>query len=167
MKRKKIIFYLFFAVVAIFFSSCGPSEADLQIEDSLKGYWKPINEETGEACTGVPYYHFGDEAQGSTRYYTYSTTDTMVWEVRRRQLNIYYHESVEGYQVGYNQYNSRSLLHIRSTEGDQIKVSQMFYNGFQSDYILVRITPEAYYAIAGGNSEEEENNRPNNNDNTF
>ncbi|MBO4614293.1 MAG: hypothetical protein J5709_04180 [Bacteroidales bacterium] len=127
-------------------SGCGPSSNDLEWEATIKGYWKPINEETGELCTSIPYYHFGDSANGATKYYKYTKTDTMKWEIRRKQMNVYYSEAVKGYNVGYNQYNSRSLMHIRGINENEVKMSQLYNSGFQSDYKLVRITPEEFYS---------------------
>ena len=167
MKRYFIIIAI--AIVGLLTAACGPSKQDLQWEDALKGYWKPINEETGATCTSIPFYHFGDDANGSTRYYKYSRTDTMLWEVRRKQLNIYYKEAVDGYYIGYNQYNSRSLIHIREVSDTMILVSQLFNSGYQSDYALVRITPDDYYYATSINdtTKNPENNHENDNNNTF
>ena len=140
-------FTVILGVLALLFSvGCGPSKTDLEWEGVLKGYWKPLNEETGELCTSIPYYHFGDSAKGATKYYKYNYTDTMLWEIRRKQMNIYYDEAVDGYYIGYNQYNSRSLMHIRSVSENEVKMSQLFNSGYQTDYKLVRITPEEFYS---------------------
>ena len=101
---------------------------------------------------------FGDSANGASKYYKYNYTDTLKWEVRRKQMNIYYSKAVEGYYIGYNQYNSRSLMHIRKVEENEVSVSQLYNSGVQSDYKLVRITPEEFYSVygdttaSGGNS---------------
>ena len=131
----------------VFMSGCGPSKTDLEWEGVLKGYWKPLNEETGELCTSIPYYHFGDSAHGATKYYKYDYTDTMLWEVRRKQMNVYYEKAVDGYYIGYNQYNSRSMMHIREVSENEVRMSQIFNSGYQTDYKLVRITPEEFYSI--------------------
>lgn len=165
MKRYLVVFVV--ALIGLLSVKCGPSDLDLQWEDSLKGYWKPINEETGEICSSIPFYHFGDSAHGATRFYRYDRTDTMLWEVRRRQMNIYYEEAVDGYYIGYNQYNSRSLMHIRQVIDTMILVSQLFNSGFQSDYALVPITEEEFYTIKSIKPEEDTGNTGNNNDNTF
>lgn len=148
MKGKKFFILVAAAVSVMLFSfpGCGPSATDLEWEGTLKGYWKPVNEETGERYTAIPYYHFGDDAQGATKYYKYDTTDTMVWEIRRKQLNIYYKEAVSGYNIGYNQYNSRALIHIRKVAENEVLVSQLYNSGAQSDYKLLRITPEEFYS---------------------
>ena len=70
----------------------------------------------------------------------------MVWEIRRKQLNIYYKEAVSGYNIGYNQYNSRALIHIRKVAENEVLVSQLYNSGAQSDYKLLRITPEEFYS---------------------
>ncbi len=144
-KRVIILSAVVFSVLLMVFSGCGPSATDLEWEGTLKGYWKPVNEESGERYTAIPYYHFGDDAQGATKYYKYETTDTMVWEIRRKQLNIYYKEAVSGYNIGYNQYNSRALIHIRKIAENEVLVSQLYNSGAQSDYKLVRITPDDFY----------------------
>lgn len=164
MKRYLVVFVI--ALIGLLSVKCGPSDLDLQWEDSLKGYWKPINEETGEICSSIPFYHFGDSAKGATRFYRYESTDTMLWEVRRRQMNIYYEKAVDGYYIGYNQYNSRSLMHIRQVTDTMILVSQLFNSGFQSDYALVPITEEEFYTIKTISTEEESGNTGEEN-NTF
>ena len=145
-KRFLILLAVLVSVLVMLFPGCGPSAADLEWEESLKGYWRPVNEESGERYTAIPYYHFGDSAQGATKYYKYDTTDTMVWEIRRKQLNIYYKEAVSGYNIGYNQYNSRALIHIRKVAENEVLVSQLYNSGAQSDYKLLRITPEEFYS---------------------
>lgn len=164
---KHYIIVIAIATIGLMSVACGPSDLDLQWEDALKGYWKPINEESGEICTSIPFYHFGDDANGATRYYKYSKTDTMLWEVRRKQLNIYYKEAVDGYYIGYNQYNSRALMHIREVSDTIIRVSQLFNSGYQSDYALVRMTPEEFYYTTNINDTVVENNHENDNNNTF
>jgi hypothetical protein len=148
MMRRKILILLVIVlpVVLSFFSGCGPTATDREWEDSIKGYWKPVNEESGELCKTIPYYHFGDSAQGATKYYKNNYTDTMVWEIRRKQMNIYYKEAVSSYNIGYNQYNSRALIHIRKVAENEVLVSQLYNSGAQSDYKLVRITPEQFYS---------------------
>ena len=156
------------SMVLAFLSGCGPSKTDLEWEGVLKGYWKPLNEETGELCTSIPYFHFGDSAHGATKYYKYDYTDTMLWEIRRKQMNIYYEKAVDGYYIGYNQYNSRAMIHIRSVSENEVKMSQLFNSGLQSDYKLVRITPEEFYSVytdTTGNSSGSGENHPI--DNTF
>lgn len=137
---------LIFVLAALFTYGCGPSATDRELESSIKGYWKPINENSGELCTSIPFYHFGDSAKGATKYYKFDYTDTMLWEIRRRQMNVYYEEAVDGYYIGYNQYNSRALIHIRSISENEVRMSQLFNSGYQTDYKLVRITPEEFYA---------------------
>ncbi|MBR5982771.1 MAG: hypothetical protein IK025_03485 [Bacteroidales bacterium] len=150
MKRLMFILVIVLPAFIIGITSCGPSKTDLEWESVLKGYWKPLNEETGELCTSVPYYHFGDSANGSSKYYKYDYTDTMKWEIRRKQMNVYYEKAVDGYYIGYNQYNSRSLMHIRSVSENEVLMSQLYNSGVQSDYKLVRITPEEYYSVYTG-----------------
>lgn len=153
---KKLFLILTIALCSmalVFLSGCGPSKTDLEWEGVLKGYWKPLNEETGELCTSIPYYHFGDSAHGATKYYKYNYTDTMLWEIRRKQMNIYYEKAVDGYYIGYNQYNSRAMIHIRSVSENEVKMSQLFNSGLQSDYKLVRITPEEFYSVYSDTTE--------------
>ena len=150
MKRLIIILAIVLPAFVICTTSCGPSKTDLEWEEIMKGYWKPINEETGELCVSIPYFHFGDNANGSSKYYKYDYTDTMKWEVRRKQMNIYYEKAVEGYYIGYNQYNSRALMHVRSVSENEVLMSQLYNSGMQSDYKLVRITPEEYYSVYTG-----------------
>jgi hypothetical protein len=148
MKRFFLITILASMLIAMSIATgCGPSATDLEWEETLKGYWKPVNEETGELCTSIPYYHFGDDANGATKYYKYNYTDTMKWEVRRKQMNVYYTKAVDGYYIGYNQYNSRSLMHIRNVSQNEVSMSQLYNSGVQSDYKLVRITAEEFYSV--------------------
>jgi len=158
-----------FGVLALLFSvGCGPSRTDLEWEETIKGYWKPLNEETGELCTSIPYYHFGDSAKGATKYYKYDYTDTMLWEIRRKQMNIYYDKAVDGYYIGYNQYNSRSLMHIRSVSQNEVRMSQLYNSGYQTDYKLVRITPEEFYSVYTDTTENSSSGNENHViDNTF
>ncbi len=167
MKKLIIILAIVLPTFVICTTSCGPNRTDLEWESVLKGYWKPLNEETGELCVSIPYFHFGDSANGSSKYYKYDYTDTMKWEVRRKQLNIYYEKAVEGYYIGYNQYNSRALIHVRSVSENEVLMSQLYNSGVQSDYKLVRITPEEYYSVYTGGEDTTQNSGSHNIDNTF
>ena len=172
MAQMKVImsrFVLVMGVFAMLFAvGCGPSRTDLEWEETLKGYWKPLNEETGELCTSIPFYHFGDSAQGATKYYKYDYTDTMMWEIRRKQMNVYYKKAVDGYYIGYNQYNSRSMMHIRGVSENEVKMSQLFNSGYQTDYKLVRITPEEFYSVYIDTTENSSSSGGNHEiDNTF
>lgn len=163
------VFIAVVAAAAMAFAGCGPSATDIEWEETIKGYWKPVNEETGELSTSIPYYHFGYNANGASRYYKLNYTDTLVWEIRRKQMNIYYKEAVKGYYIGYNQYNSRSLMHIRNISENEVSLSQLYNNGAQSDYKLVRITPEEFYATYTDtvNNESGNSGSQSNIDNTF
>ena len=167
MMKRYICILLAFAAVVLLALRCGPSDTDLEWEETIKGYWKPVNEETGELFTSVPYYHFGDEANGASKYYSYNYTDTMKWEIRRKQMNIYYQQAVDGYYIGYNKYNSRSLMHIRKVSQNEISVSQLYNNGMQSDYKLVRITPEEFYSVPSDTTESGGEQGGHNIDDTF
>lgn len=147
MKRLIIILAIVLPLFILSTTSCKPSKTDLEWEEIMKGYWKPLNEDTGELCTSIPYYYFGDNANGASKYYKYDYTDTMKWEIRRKQMNVYYEKAVDGYYIGYNQYNSRSLMHIRSVSENEVLMSQLYNSGVQSDYKLVRITPEEFYSV--------------------
>lgn len=156
------------SVAVALLSGCGPSKIDLEWEKTIKGYWKPLNEETGELCTSIPFYHFGDSAQGATKYYKYDYTDTMLWEIRRKQMNVYYEKAVDGYYIGYNQYNSRSMMHIRSVSQNEVRMSQLYNSGYQTDYKLVRITPEEFYSVYTDTTENNSGSGENHPiDNTF
>ena len=156
MKRFLMLVVIASLTLLILQTGCGPSDTDLEWQETLKGYWKPVNEETGELCTSIPLFHFGDSANGATKYYKYDYTDTMKWDVRRKQMNIYYKKAVDGYYIGYNQYNSRSLMHIRKVSQNEVSVSQLYNSGVQSDYKLVRITPEQFYSFHVDTVENEE-----------
>ena len=76
MKRLVIILAIVLPAFVISTTSCGPSRTDLEWEGVMKGYWKPLNEDTGELCTSIPYFHFGDNANGSSKCKVKGTTTT-------------------------------------------------------------------------------------------
>ena len=77
-------------------------------------------------------------------------------------------KAVDGYYIGYNQYNSRSMMHIRSVSQNEVRMSQLYNSGYQTDYKLVRITPEEFYSVYTDTTENNSGSGENHPiDNTF
>lgn len=140
----KRILLLSFVIMAVAIVGCKQTEFDIECEKVLMGYWDSVNAKDS-SITDMPMYYFGDSAVGATRLISIKRVDTCAWDIYRRQINIYYEESVNGYYVGYNQYNSRSLIHVEEFTDTLIHVAQLYSSGWQTDYYLKRITPEKFY----------------------
>ena len=58
-------------------------------------------------------------------------------------------------------------MHVRSVSENEVKISQLYNSGVQSDYKLVRITPEEYYSVYTGDVDTTQHGGSHPIDNTF
>ncbi len=58
-------------------------------------------------------------------------------------------------------------MHVRSVSENEVKISQLYNSGVQSDYKLVRITPEEYYSVYNGDVDTTQHSGSHPIDNTF
>jgi hypothetical protein len=133
MKTKLIIIVLILAASSIF-TSCKPTDEDIQMSEDILGYWIALDED-GNAELYIPEYCFEEDDQG---YLSLNgSQDDLQWEIVKGQLKIYYDESLD-YIMGYDQYHSRSLFQINSLEGDHLKVTEFYYQGYQAELDFYR-----------------------------
>lgn len=127
--KSKIQIILGLVIMAIIFSSCGQTDEDIQMEKDILGEWTAYDDE-GNAEISIPVYIFKTNNEGET--YLNSSRDDMRWEIVRGQLKVYYDEAPD-YYIGYDKYNSRSLFQIKSLDGNVLKVTQFYNDGFQAN----------------------------------
>jgi uncharacterized membrane protein len=133
MKTK--IVYLFILLTGILFlTSCGKTDEDIRMEDEIIGYWYALDS-NGDLEVNIPEYSFSEDNEGFTSLY--GTTNDMHWEIKRGQLKVYYDKAPD-YIIGYDKYNSRSLFQIHELDGDYLKVTQFYNDGFQSELDFYR-----------------------------
>lgn len=127
--KSKIQIILGLVIMAIIFSSCGQTDEDIEMEKDILGEWTAYDDE-GNVEISIPVYIFRTNNEGET--YLNSSRDDMRWEIVRGQLKVYYDEAPD-YYIGYDKYNSRSLFHIKSLDGNVLKVTQFYNDGFQAN----------------------------------
>lgn len=116
------------------FSSCKPTDEDVQMTEDILGYWTALDED-GNTELNIPEYCFEEDEQGYTSLN--GAQDDIQWEIIKGQLKVYYDEAPD-YIIGYDKYNSRSLFQIRSLDEDHLQVTQFYYNGYQADLDFYR-----------------------------
>lgn len=107
----KHVFYISLMVLLamLFLNSCGQTDEDIAQTEIVLGCWKPVDNQ-GNIVIDVPIYMFDTANNGNSQLYDKS--DDFKWEIKRGQLKIYY-ETAPAYYIGYDKYNSRSLMRIR------------------------------------------------------
>ncbi len=135
---KALTFVLFISFI-LFFTNCGESDADLEQQEKMIGYWKPVNSQ-GNDIPEIPKYVFLENNRGVSIYEPFNSTDSFGWEVRRKQLKIYYDKAPD-YYIGYDNYNTRSLFKIKEFTDTAMYVIQFFSTGYQKEYYLKRFQP--------------------------
>ncbi|MDA3912090.1 MAG: hypothetical protein PF448_12115 [Bacteroidales bacterium] len=127
---KTRIVYLFILLSGILFlTGCGQTDEDIRMEDEIIGYWYALDS-NGDFEVNIPEYSFSENDEGFTTLY--GSTNDMHWEIKGGQLKVYYDKAPD-YIIGYDKYNSRSLFQIHKLEGDYLKVTQYYNDGFQSE----------------------------------
>lgn len=132
--KKLILYIVLAALVSAFFAGCGQTDEDLVQMESILGNWQPLDS-NGDIIIDVPLYTFETDNNGSSKLL--NTTDTFKWEIRRGQLKIYY-ETAPSYYIGYDRYNSRSLMKILEVNQNTFKVTQFYSDGFQREITFHR-----------------------------
>ncbi len=128
------LFILSTLPVLMLLAGCGKTDEDIQMEKDIIGYW--IAKDTnGDPENSIPRYMFGENNEGYTELN--NVQDSMTWEIKRSELKVYYDKAPD-YIIGYDKYNSRSLFMIHKLEGDYLKVTQYYNDGFQADLDFYR-----------------------------
>ncbi|MDY0160344.1 MAG: hypothetical protein RBR64_03300 [Bacteroidales bacterium] len=134
-------FLLLLTISFVLFTGCGQTDTDIEHEAMLIGSWYPVDTD-GDTLESynVPQYHFKKNNEGFSQGNS-SAEDEFKWEVRRGQIKIYYDKAPE-YYIGYDKYNSQSLMRIKEITENWFEVSQFYSDGFQSDLKFNRIIEE-------------------------
>jgi hypothetical protein len=138
-KTKNIISILSALLLVIFFSSCGKTDLDKEWEEKLKGYWVPTGTD-GKEIEYLPKYIFESENNGSS-FLTgeYSKRDKFKWEIKRKELNIYYDEAPSGaIDITSDKYGIRTRMRIETFDDTKVSVVLMNFNGYQRTFKLVK-----------------------------
>lgn len=155
MRKIKILILLCLIVLVALFTNCGKSDTDVEWEERIIGYWKPVNSNMQD-IQEIPKYIFLKDNRGASFYEPFNSTDSFGWEIKRGQLKIYY-DNPPQYYIGYDNYNTRSLFKIEEFSDTIISIIQFFSTGFQKEYKLKR-----YYV-----ENEEDNLKINSESNNF
>ncbi|MEA1874242.1 MAG: hypothetical protein U9N51_07435 [Bacteroidota bacterium] len=132
--KNRIVYLFIFLTGILFLASCGKTDEDIRMEDEIIGYWYALDS-NGDLEVNIPEYSFNENNEGFTMLY--GSTNNMNWEIKRGQLNVYYDEA-PNYIIGYDKYNSRSLFQVHELEGDYLRVTQFYNDGFQSELDFYR-----------------------------
>lgn len=139
-KKSVVALVLFLLAFAVLFSGCGQTEEDIEHETMLIGSWYPVGNDGDTLVSyNVPQYHFDTDHNGYSK--GNNSEDEFKWEVRRGQIKIYYDKAPD-YHIGYDKYNSQSLMRIKEITENWFEVTQFYSDGFQSDLKFNRIIEE-------------------------
>jgi hypothetical protein len=138
MRKNSFIIILVIIGLSQFLVFCGKTETDLQWEEDIKAFWIPVGDDN-QVAVELPSYLFMDDNRGVSYYTSFEVADSFNWEIKRGQLKIYYDEAPV-YYIGYDKYNSRSLMKIKSFNDNDtiIDVVMFFSSGYQKDFYLVK-----------------------------
>ena len=138
--KRFLIISISFASLAFVFFSCGQTEEDLQYQVMLLGDWYAVDN-NGDTLNSfsVPEYHFDTATNGFST--GDNSSDDFRWEVRKGQIKIFY-ERAPSYYIGYDKYNSQSLMKLNEITEDWFEVTQFYSDGFQSDLKFHRISED-------------------------
>ena len=133
-------FLLLLTISFVLFTGCGQTDTDIEHEAMLIGSWYPVDTD-GDTLESynVPQYHFDTDHNGYSK--GNNSEDEFKWEVRRGQIKIYYDKAPD-YHIGYDKYNSQSLMRIKEITENWFEVTQFYSDGFQSDLKFNRIIEE-------------------------
>jgi len=132
--KNRIVYLLILLVIGFLLVGCGKTDEDIRMEDEIIGYWYALDS-NGDLEVNIPEYSFSENNEGFTTLY--GSTNDMNWEIKRGQLKVYYDKAPD-YIIGYDKYNSRSLFQIHKLDGDHLKVTQFYNDGFQSELDFYR-----------------------------
>ncbi len=131
MKTKQILTSLLTILMLTSLIACKPSTEDLRMSEDILGCWQ-ARDKNGNPQIGIPYYYFDTDNKGFTTLDGVEK-DNMKWEIKKKQLNVFYEQSVANYTIGYDNYNSRSLFRIKSVTTEKFKATIFYHSGLQSD----------------------------------
>ncbi len=131
MKTKQILTSLLTALMLTSLIACKPSAEDLKMSEDILGCWQ-ARDKNGNPQIGIPYYYFDTDNKGFTTL-DGKEKDNMRWEIKKKQLNVFYDKAPENYFVGYDKYSSRSLFRIKSLNTEKFNATIFYYNGLQAD----------------------------------
>lgn len=139
MNKKSIIVLVIIISLSQFLVFCGKTEADLQWETDIEGYWIP-SDNLNEPLFDMPSYFFLEANRGVSYFTNFQEADSFSWEIKRGQLKLYY-DRAPSYYIGYDKYNSRSVFKIEAVTDTSISVIQFFSTGYQKEYNMLKATP--------------------------
>ena len=139
----KNIFYLILCFVILFLTvvSCKKTEKDIEWENKLKGFkWEAIDKNNNKMFN-IPIFVFEDNNDG----YSYlneqqEIIDKFGWEIRKKELRLFYDKAPKNYVIGQDKYNSKAIFIIKSFKtDDKVEVSQLTQGDYQLEYSLQKI----------------------------
>lgn len=137
MKKKLLII---FALGLILFSACKKTETDLEWEKSIMGYkWEP-KDKNNNRIYYMPIFEFGEDSRGKSYLNLNSTDiDEFGWEIRRKQMRLYYDRGPTEYSIGQDKYNSKAIFQVNSIVDSILSMTHLTNTGYEVDYYFYKI----------------------------
>lgn len=136
MNKKSILVLATIIALSQVLVFCGKTDTDLEWEESLIGYWIPVDD-LNNPLFDMPSYSFFDDTRGVSYYTSFEEADTFSWEIKRGQLKLYY-DRAPSYHIGYDKYNSRSVFKINSVHDTAINVTMFLSSGYQKEFNMLK-----------------------------
>ena len=137
---KKIFTILIIIVFCTTFFACKQTEEDLRWQEILTSKkWEPIGLDKKRVVL-MPIFEFNENNRGKSYLHLESTNkDEFGWEIRKKEMRLYYDKAAMEYQIGQDQYNSKALFRIRSANDSLVEVTHLSKAGYETNYTLRKI----------------------------
>ena len=139
-KMKKIFILLIVFIFSITFFACKQTEEDLRWQEILTNKkWETVGTDK-KRVAWMPIFEFNEKNRGKSYLHLQSANkDAFGWEVRRKEMRLYYDKAPMEYQIGQDQYNSKALFRVRSANDSLVEVTHLSKAGYETDYTLRKI----------------------------
>lgn len=131
--------FVIFLLTLLLFSSCKKTESDIQWEEALTGHsWEPRTNANARIYY-MPILEFGEDNRGKSYLTTNSTVNEFGWEIRQKQMRLYYDEAPSEYSIGQDKYNSKAIFRVNSLKDSVLDVSHLTSTGYEVNYKFYKI----------------------------
>ncbi|MDR2835676.1 MAG: hypothetical protein LBV69_05685 [Bacteroidales bacterium] len=130
-------------VIVVSLVGCKKTDQDIEWEQKLIGFqWEPIDN-IGNRIWYVPILEFNEESRGKSYIRLSSENkDEFGWEIRNKELRLFYDKAPSDYSIGQDQYNSKALFQIKTVSENIVEVAQLTSGGYELSYSFRKITNE-------------------------
>jgi len=137
--KYKILIILCFILFATLLA-CKKTKTDLSWEQKLiNNKWEPLSLDKRRIIY-IPIFEFNEGNRGKSYLIeSVEKKDEFGWEIRRKELRLFYDKAPSDYNIGQDKYNSKALFRIKSVNDSIVELTHLSASGYASDYLLRKI----------------------------